>query len=378
MLTPQEQIDTTKNIFQNINGYFSYRHLESVETDIENVSCYTYMDGKTLFLFNIMLLTEDIDYQFEEYERYKEILQNKFQHHINRSSIQDLLFFNLMITKDGKDIFYQISEQKKEKNSKKNSKIVKEINTVDIHWVIDTTYNDIYMSSTYGKVIRGLEQDIRDILSGTVTYEAKETKKTSLREVKLTATLIGINTIIFLIIEFVYGGSNIENLIRFGALNTYFVQELNEYWRYISAMFLHGDIYHIVYNMLFLWVFGAGVEKRFSGFTYLGIYFLSGITGGIVSQMFSEPNVVAVGASGAIYGLLGALIAISMTNKEKLIQNRSKNLWLFFLIGIIMSVNSENIDVMAHIGGFIGGIVITALLVVITRSKNEVGTDEER
>jgi len=151
--------------------------------------------------------------------------------------------------------------------------------------------------------------------------------------------------------------------LNFGASNGILVVIYGEFWRLFSAMFLHGSLLHITFNMLSLWFVGRAVEGWISRFSYLVIYFSSGIIGGLVSIYF-HPNTVAIGASGAIFGIFGAMGGFVFANRERLIylENFLKEFGVILLLNFLIGVVFDSIDLSAHIGGlivgFIGGLMV--------------------
>src|SRR5690625_3297030 len=122
---------------------------------------------------------------------------------------------------------------------------------------------------------------------------------------RFTYLLIMINFIMFTILEFNGGSTNIDTLIQYGAKYNNAMME-GEWWRIISSMFLHIGIFHVMLNMIALYYLGTAVERTFGPVRFFIIYFMSGIGGGLASFAFNEQ--VAAGASGALFGLFGALL----------------------------------------------------------------------
>ena len=122
-------------------------------------------------------------------------------------------------------------------------------------------------------------------------------------------------------------------------------------------MFIHFNFEHILMNMLSLFIFGKLVEAIASHWKMLGIYFISGIFGNIVSLAL-DTNSISVGASGAIFGLIGSLFAIMYLSKQYTPK------MLLQLVGVlalltVFSLFMANVNIYAHLGGFIGGLLAT-------------------
>ena len=163
------------------------------------------------------------------------------------------------------------------------------------------------------------------------------------------------------------GGYNTERLILFGANYGPFVKA-GDFYRLVACIFLHAGIIHIALNMYSLYIIGPKIEDFFGKWKYLLIYLLSGISGSLLSISLNN-NVVSVGASGAIFGLFGALIYfghsyrgyIGAIIKSKIIPIVIYNLLIgFFIAGI---------DMWGHVGGLIGGLLVANMLGTIENKK---------
>lgn len=141
-------------------------------------------------------------------------------------------------------------------------------------------------------------------------------------------------------------------------------------WQPLTSMFLHGGIIHILLNMFVLWQFGNQIEQVINTKKFLSLYFLSGITSGILYMFFSNINIPAVGASGAICGLLAAYVFIAPETKVLLfffIPMKIKNMiygfaafsLIFGLLSLINPTLGFGIAHFGHLGGLVGGYLLT-------------------
>ena len=136
-----------------------------------------------------------------------------------------------------------------------------------------------------------------------------------------------------------------------------------QYWRLFSAMFLHAGLFHILFNAYALWIFGQAVEDEY-GSVWMGVlYFLTGFLASVTSYAFGPINVIAVGASGAIFGLFGAFVAYNYRRRHlALASARLRAAMTLILINAFLAFAIPQIDWRAHIGGlaagFVGGFVV--------------------
>ena len=126
-----------------------------------------------------------------------------------------------------------------------------------------------------------------------------------------------------------------------------------DWWRLITAAFLHANLIHIGFNMLALWWFGAPVEEYLGRARFLGLYFVAGLAGS--AGALTQTQGVTVGASGAIFGILGAMLILEWQATGRL----GGNALTLIVINLALSFAIANISVGGHIGGLIGGILAT-------------------
>lgn len=136
-----------------------------------------------------------------------------------------------------------------------------------------------------------------------------------------------------------------------------------EYWRLVTPLFLHGGLVHLFFNGYALYIIGPQVERLFGYLRFAAIYLLSGIAGVIASMAFN-PNVPSVGASGAIFGLLGALMVYLYRNRSLLggVGRRRLSAVLQVAVLNLLIGLAPNIDNWGHVGGLVGGAALTWLV----------------
>ena len=158
------------------------------------------------------------------------------------------------------------------------------------------------------------------------------------------------------------GGPNLRTLFDLGAMQPLAVAQGHQYWRLFTAMFLHAGLLHLALNMYGLYLFGSIIESAFGQVRFLAIYFIAGLMASVASFVFSDPRSVAVGASGAIFGLLGAWVAFNFRRRGS--SFASANLrWAAMLIGLnlVLGFSIAGIDNFAHLGGLVTGVVAGTL-----------------
>ncbi|HYM78681.1 MAG TPA: rhomboid family intramembrane serine protease [Candidatus Dormibacteraeota bacterium] len=185
--------------------------------------------------------------------------------------------------------------------------------------------------------------------------------------ITLTQVIFGANIAIFLAMAIASGSPMdfpIEIERHFGA-NYGLYTLTGDWWRLLTYMFLHGGAMHIFFNMWCLWDLGRLCESLYGRWTYAAIYVITGVTGGLASVGWN-PGVTSVGASGAIFGLAGALIASFYLGEFSLprvaISGTLRSLVIFAVFNLFIGQVVGGIDNACHIGGLVGGLALGAVI----------------
>ncbi len=171
----------------------------------------------------------------------------------------------------------------------------------------------------------------------------------------VTRILVAINIVVYLITVAQGsglndpGGSLFNKWALFGPLVDH-----GDWWRLITSAFLHASVIHIAFNMLALWWLGAPVEMALGRVRFIGLYLVSGLAGA-AGALVADPNAVTVGASGAIFGLLGAGLILEWQATGSI----AGNYLTLILINLAISFAVPGISIGGHVGGLIGGILAT-------------------
>jgi membrane associated rhomboid family serine protease len=185
------------------------------------------------------------------------------------------------------------------------------------------------------------------------------TMRSMTNEPRLTYILIGINVIAGIGAMSGGGvGSAGGTLVDHGGLSRHFIQE-GEYYRLLTAGFLHAGLFHLLTNMLSLWILGSMIEPAVGSWRFGLIYFVSLLCGSLGALLLS-PDSLTVGASGAIFGLLAAAAVVAWNRGFNLMES---GLGLWIGLNLLITFTIPNISIGGHIGGLIGGAIVTLLLV---------------
>ncbi|MGI8774012.1 MAG: rhomboid family intramembrane serine protease [Actinomycetota bacterium] len=171
--------------------------------------------------------------------------------------------------------------------------------------------------------------------------------------------IIAINVVVYLIET-----TNPNEIIgQFGAHSISIAA--GEYHRLLTSMFLHAPlgaqfgIFHILFNMYILRIYGAGVEEAFGTARFVALYLVTGFMGGALSYAFGPVNTYGIGASGAVFGVVGVLLAYLYRRRNRQFLGQYLRSLLFFVgINLVFGFVVPGIDNLAHIGGLAGGIAL--------------------
>ncbi len=208
----------------------------------------------------------------------------------------------------------------------------------------------------------------KDINEKTSNDNKRYEKIFAPKKILVTYILIALCVLYFLFVS-IFGGSTESALVlvRYGANNVELLR-LGQVWRLVTCAFLHAGIIHLLCNMYSLYVIGTQAEAKFGKIRFLMIYFISAICGSLLSAGFD--NIVSVGASGAIFGLLGAMLYFGFRFRLYLRESIKSQILPVIIINLCLGFMIPNIDNAGHIGGLIGGF-LAAMAVGIPDDKDK-------
>ncbi|MET9381997.1 rhomboid family intramembrane serine protease [Streptomyces sp. NPDC002928] len=198
----------------------------------------------------------------------------------------------------------------------------------------------------------------RTIAGGTVAADPR----------LMTKLLVGVNLALFL----VQRSTGDRFTERFELIGQAYVPLLGsvegiaqgQWYRLLTAMFLHGSYIHILFNMLSLWWIGGPLEAALGRVRYLALYFVSGLAGSALTYLLAEPNTPSLGASGAIFGLFGATAVLM-----RRLNYDMRPVIALLVINLIFTFSWANIAWQAHIGGLVAGVVVGYAMVHAPRER---------
>ncbi len=232
----------------------------------------------------------------------------------------------------------------------------------EINQIFPSIKNELFDNKTGLDLILNVTNDIN---KKTETDNKKYEKIFSRKKILLTYIIIGLCIIMHIVVTLM--GKNTFNYILLGANNIELLK-VGQVYRLITYGFLHGSIVHLLSNMYCLYVIGSQVENNLDRKRFLIIYFISMITGGLLSALFNDG--ISIGASGAIFGLLGSLLYFGFHFRLYLSEALRTRIIPVIVLNLVIGFAVPGIDVACHIGGLIGGF-LSAMMVGIPDINNK-------
>ena len=291
-----------------------------------------------------------IDYKQELYiteDQYTHI-KEKIQTFFREKGIDETHILSLIICSDtekakqlcGNDAFCWLID------STENRLLLHENQISDFYGMKGILENFLYELSKEPSVEQEASQDFKNTESGRKNYICN-------------ILLVVINVILFILCTFT--GDLLYNKGAFSVMN---LIEDGEWYRIFTSMFLHADIEHLVSNMLVLYYIGNVIEKQVGHISYMLIYFLSGFIGNVFSagyEMITGYYVSSVGASGAIFGVEGALLMLALLHKGKLTDVTTGRIVFSIAFSLYCGFTSSYVNNAAHVGGVIMGFLAAGI-----------------
>ncbi len=190
----------------------------------------------------------------------------------------------------------------------------------------------------------------------------------------VTVALIAINVIVWVALEM--GGSTYDTgyMVKYGAMYTPNILEGRQWWRLLTCTFLHFGATHLVNNMLMLALMGMRLENVLGRMVFALLYLLSGICGSGLSYYMALRErcmIVSAGASGAVFGVLGGMIAAAILNHGRVEGLTVKGLLVMLALNLYNGFTTVGVDNWGHIGGFLGGFLISFIFCLVGKYRKD-------
>lgn len=198
--------------------------------------------------------------------------------------------------------------------------------------------------------------------------EESKFELSTFREAPLTYILVALNVIIFLLTDLKGDTNNYNYMVKIGGMNPALVLYSHQYWRLLTATFLHFGVEHLVNNMLMLFIIGQMLERMAGTVRFAVIYLTSGVFASFCSfimMLVNRENNVSAGASGAVFGIVGGLLLVIIAHKGKYEGLTTRKLLLMIALTLYYGFVSSNVDNVGHVTGLIMGMLLGLFIYAI-------------
>ncbi len=253
------------------------------------------------------------------------------------------------------------------------NEVTKNIKTIKINKISDLKKNNFINEffPSFKEKVQNKKANVNEMFTMTDELNEKTVKEDKIlakvfrnnEKPIITTTLIVINVIVYLLSIVNY------NFILNTFANYYLYVKNGEFYRLLTSTFVHANIIHLLFNMYALYVIGPVVEKYYGKLKFLLIYLGSGVIGSLFSVVLT--NYASVGASGAIFGLFGALLFFGYKYRATLDGFLRSSIVPTLILNLIIGLVIPGIDISAHIGGLIGGILFSYSVGVVNKKRNK-------
>lgn len=178
----------------------------------------------------------------------------------------------------------------------------------------------------------------------------------------VTFTFLLIIIVYFMVITLNGGTNDIETLVRFGAFFPPFIIKYNQYYRFITAIFIHIGISHLFFNGYALYVFGTQIERLLGKGKYILFFLLTGLTGNLATYIFN-PMSVSAGASGSLFGIFGAFLYLIHRHKEIITSEGRKSIISLLGVNLVITFLVPSVSITAHLGGLVAGYILSYIFI---------------
>lgn len=250
-------------------------------------------------------------------------------------------------------------------------------------WLIDSAGNRLMIHENQVADFYGMKDLLEKFLDEISTVSSQEQEnayesahsgkmksiKSQIRPFWGNILLVAVNVFLFILCTFT--GELVYNIGDFSVMD---LIQKGEWYRMVSSMFLHADIGHLVSNMLILYYIGNVVEKKIGHLPYLILYFMAGLVGNVFSagyELLTGYYISAIGASGAVFGVEGALLMLALLHRGKLVEATTGRIAFSIAFSLYCGFTSTNVDNAAHIGGLLMGFLMAGIFWLFTPDEKK-------
>jgi len=359
--------DYTRNLCYNLiaDGFYIASNKKLIT---EQTPVIIMMKNQSPVLYMVNIINADF-YLAGHFERQSKTMLGDVETNLKNMHCSSCVSVNLLVSST-------LADENKVFCDEKQVETGERINNV--WWTADIGKNELYTGKEQPSRVAGIEKLAEMAFTGEklegnneIRSSINEARPKSMLPVKSdtfspTYGLIFFNLFIF---AFTYFSGNLEQfLIQFGCDGEKIAME-GQFYRLVTSMFFHVDWGHVLFNVFSIYIFASRCEKYIGRGKTIALYFASGIGGAILSSVHASG--ISAGASGAIFGLIGAVIVLSGVKKKDVGGLSHFTILLYGMLSIGMGVMTEGVDNYAHLGGLVLGIMLQYVFLLGDDIKNK-------
>ena len=327
-----------------LNEFFTGEGYTGIPSNLPEFSIYFHMENNYVNVFHVIQYRQNLYISKDQYLHIKDKIRDLFL----EKGIRNIHILSLIICNDGNKAKQLCADDA-------------------MCWMIDSCENRLMIYENQVSDFYGMKEKLEYFLAHLQSADEQEEIRENISQSEsvqqcnrvpvVTSLIVALNILIFLLCTFTG-----DLLYNKGAISAGLFWEGQEYYRALTSMFLHWDINHLTNNMIVLYYLGKTVENYFGKVWYGTLYLAAGICGSLLSVAYKlhlESSVVrSAGASGAVFGVIGALFVLVVAHKGSFNQISFGRIALVIVYSLYSGFVGVDIDNAAHIGGFLGGMAI--------------------
>lgn len=339
-----------------LNEFFIEEGYIGIPSNLPEFIIYYQMENTYVNVFHVIYYRKNLYISKDQYLHIKEKIRDLFL----EKGISQIHILSLMVCND---------ENKAKQLCKDDT----------MCWMIDPDGNRLMIFENQVSNFYGMKDKLEYFLDHLREYNEQDETVENTSQTKaewhkrkapvVTTVFVLINILIFILCTFTG-----ELLYNIGAIGITEFREKQEYYRIFTSLFLHWDINHLISNMIVLYYLGEVVEQNFGSVRYGILYLAAGIGGNLLSmvyEFYSGAVILSAGASGAIFGLVGALFILLIVHKGHLNEISMGRLVFMIAYSLYSGFVGNNINNAAHIGGFLSGMAAALVYRLCGRLKTD-------
>lgn len=340
-------------VAKQLGRFFEGEGYACIPSNLPEFTVFFQMENAYVNVFHLIDYRQDIFITAEQYLHIKEKIKDFFL----EKGISQIHILSLIVCEDSGKAKWLCTEDA-------------------MSWMIDSRENKLMVFEGQVSDFYGMRKKIECFLEHPEQQDGREEegievspRETGRREYRIpavTAVLAAVNILVFFL-----GTFTGEKLFRLGAIGlSEFVD--GQYYRILTSLFLHWDTNHLMSNMLILYFLGEVVEKYYGPVRYALLYAAAGIGGNLASmayEFYSGASILSAGASGAIFGLIGALFVLVVSHKGHFEHISLRRLVFMVAYSLYSGLRSSDVNNAAHIGGLLSGAAIALIGQIAARIK---------